>query len=143
MQGDYEGCFRIQVGALDQRIRLVAYPRHFGGRQWYFSCPVTNRPASVLWKPPGATRFCSRQTWRRQVAYASQFQGRDDRAWRGKQKINARLIGELDPHDWDLPPKPKWMRWRTYQRYVDKYNHYESVLDEGTVAVVARLMGYA
>jgi hypothetical protein len=29
---------------------------------------------------------------------------------------------------------------RTYQRYVDKYDHYEGMLDEGTVALVARLM---
>jgi hypothetical protein len=28
---------------------------HFGGRQWYFMCPVRNRPASVLWKPSGDT----------------------------------------------------------------------------------------
>jgi hypothetical protein len=35
------------------------------------------------------------------------------------------------------------MRWRTDQRYVDKYDRYESVLDEGTLALVARLMGRA
>jgi hypothetical protein len=44
------------------------------------------------------------------------------------------------PPEWDLPPKPKWMRWRTYQRYVDKYDHYEGVLDEGTFAALARLL---
>jgi hypothetical protein len=32
------------------------------------------------------------------------------------------------------------MRWRTYQRYVDKYDHYEAVLDEGTLAALARLL---
>jgi hypothetical protein len=141
MQNDYEGWFRIQLGALDQWIILVAQPRHFGGRQWYFSCPVTRRPVSVLWKPPGARQFRSRQAWGRQVAYASQFEGRDDRAWRGKRKINARLAVEREPDDWDLPPKPKWMRWRTYQRYVDKYDRYEAVLDEGTFALAARFLG--
>jgi hypothetical protein len=39
-----------------------------------------------------------------------------DRAHRGKAKIKARLIADLDPDEWDLPPKPKWMRWRTYNR---------------------------
>jgi hypothetical protein len=62
MQGDYEGWFRIQVGALDQWIVLVAQPRHFGGRQWYFLCPVTSRLVSVLWKPPGASRFVAATT---------------------------------------------------------------------------------
>jgi hypothetical protein len=65
------------------------------------------------------------------------------RAHRGKARIKARLIGDCDPDEWDLPPKPKWMRWRTDQRYVDKYDRYESVLDEGTLALVARLMGRA
>jgi hypothetical protein len=32
------------------------------------------------------------------------------------------------------------MRWRTYQRYVDKFDHYEAVLDEGTFAALARLL---
>src|SRR6185295_7158905 len=61
------GFFRIIVGALDQRITLESHARHFGGRQWYFLCPSTYRPVSVLWKPPGATRFSGRKTWRRQV----------------------------------------------------------------------------
>jgi hypothetical protein len=50
MSGKDEGWFRIQLGSLDQWITLVSRPRHFGGRQWYFMCPIMNRPASVLWK---------------------------------------------------------------------------------------------
>jgi hypothetical protein len=53
MSGPHEGWFRIQLGSLDQRIILVPRARHFGGRQWYFMCPVKNRPVSVLWKPNG------------------------------------------------------------------------------------------
>jgi hypothetical protein len=128
MSGTWEGWLRIQLGRLDQCI-MVPRPRRFGGYQWYFVCPVMNRRASVLWKPPGADRFCSRQTWRRGVAYASQFETPTDLAWRGKAKIKARLIGNLDPDEWDLPPKPKWMRWRTYDRYVRKFDGYEDQLD--------------
>ena len=91
MSGPDEGWFRIQLGQLDQRINLVAQPRHFGGRQWYFICPSMNRRVSVLWKPPGAREFACWQRWARQVAYASQFLGRDDRANRGKEKIKSRL----------------------------------------------------
>jgi hypothetical protein len=57
------------------------------------------------------------QTWGRQVAYSSQFLDRDNRAHRGKAKIKSRLIADLDPDEWEFPPKPKWMRWRTYNRY--------------------------
>jgi hypothetical protein len=118
MEGEYEGWLRIQIGELDQTIILVPRPRHFGGHQWYFVSPAMNRRCSVLWMPPGAHRFCSRETWKRQVAYASQFADPDNRAHLGQAKIKSRLIADLDPDEWDLPPKPKWMRWRTYDRLV-------------------------
>ena len=50
--------FRIAIGGFVQQIALVSRPRHFGGRQWFFQCPATHRLATVLWKPPGATKFC-------------------------------------------------------------------------------------
>jgi hypothetical protein len=65
----------------------------------------------------------------RQVAYASQFDTPVDRAHRGKAKIKARLIGTCDPDEWDLPPKPKWMRWRTYNKYAERFDRYEELLD--------------
>ena len=136
-----EGWFRIQLGSLDQRITLVSRPRHFGGRQWYFMCPIMNRPASVLWKPSGASRFCSRQTWGRQVAYQSQFNDVTSRAHGGQDRIKSRLIADLDPDEWDLPPKPKWMRWATYNRYSERYDHYDDILDRGCVALAAKLFG--
>jgi hypothetical protein len=33
--------------------------------------------------------------------------------------MKARLIGKLDPETWELPPKSKWMRWRTYNRLAE------------------------
>ena len=143
MSGPFEGSFQIKLGKLDQRIILLRRRRHFGGGQWYFLCPVTNRCASVLWKPPGADRFCSRQTWGRRVAYHSQFLSPTDRAWHGKSKINRRLCekGNLDPDDWEFPPKPKWMRWRTYQRWEERFDQHESELDRGCEKLLARLLG--
>jgi hypothetical protein len=128
MSGEREGWLRLQLGRSDQWITLTARPRSFGGRQWYFLCPVLNRPVSVLWRPPGATQFSSRQAWGgRIVAYRSQFQSVYDRGHAGKAKIKLQLIGELDPEHWDLPPKPKWMRWRTYNRLVERFDAYEDM----------------
>jgi hypothetical protein len=143
LTGTDRGYLRIQIETLDEWIHLMARPRHFGGRQWYFICPHTNRRATVLWMPPGARSFACRQRWGRQVAYASQFLDRDNRAHRGQAKIRSRLcsIGGFDPDEWDFPPKPKWMRWRTYNRAVAKFDRYESILDEGTYALMARLLG--
>ena len=134
MSDPHEGWFRIQIGSLDQRVMLVARDRHFGGKQWYFMCPTMNRAASVLWMPGGATRFCSRQTWGRQVAYQSQFNDATNRAHGGQAKIKSRLIADLDPDEWDMPPKPKWMRWKTYNRAVEKFDRYDTFIDDWTIA---------
>jgi hypothetical protein len=143
MSGQH-GWFRIQIGQLDQWIMLVSRPCHFGGRQWYFICPYTNRRASVLWKPPGAHAFACRQKWGRQVAYSSQFRDRVNRAHDGKARITSRLcsIGGFNLDEWDLPPKPKWMRWRTYNRAVAKFARYEAILDEGIFALLAKFKGF-
>jgi hypothetical protein len=141
LSGPQEGWLRLE-GDFNELITLVARPRHFGGRQWYFMCPAMNRPVSVLWRPPGARQFWSRRAWGRQVAYASQFRDPDNRAHLGKARIKARLIADLDPDEWDLPPKPKWMRWSTYNRQVERYDAYEDILDRGTFALMAKLMGW-
>jgi hypothetical protein len=135
-----EGWFGIEIGNVYQRITVVACPRPFGGRQWYFICPQTGGRASVLWRPPGANRFRSRQGWGQHVvAYASQFNNTTGRAHLGQARIKSCLTGGHDPDEWDLPPKPKWMRWRTYDRLEGRFDHYEAVLNADCAALVARL----
>jgi len=139
----HEGRLSIHMDNAEQTIILTPRPRNFGGHQWYFVCPIENRCCSVLWMPPGATRFCSRQAWgNRRVAYASQFLDSDNRAHRSKARIKAKLIADLDPDEWELPPKPKWMRWSTYNRLVDKFDAYEEILDRGIVGLMAAFLGY-
>ena len=90
---------------------------------------------------PGAKEFCSRQAWGRKVAYRSQFLSVYDRGHAGKAKIKARLIGELDPDEWELPPKPKWMRWRTYNRYEERFDEYEAIFNDGIADLMVALLG--
>jgi hypothetical protein len=63
----HTGWLQIQIGKNIQRIEVVSEARHFGGRQRYFVCPTTGRKVSVLWRPPGADEFPSRQTWGKSV----------------------------------------------------------------------------
>jgi hypothetical protein len=69
--------------------------------------------------------------------------GRDDRAHRGQEKIKSRLcmVGGFNPDEWDMPPKPKWMRWQTYNRAVEKFDRYESIVEEDTLGLIAKLLG--
>jgi hypothetical protein len=127
------GWMQIWIGAFNQRIRLVARPRHFGGSQWYFVCPATDRHASVVWKPSGAKLFCSRHAWDGKVAYLTQFGSWIDRAHLGKEKIRSKLIGALDPDEWMLPPPPKGMHNKTYERLVRRFDRYQAALDDGLI----------
>jgi hypothetical protein len=65
---------------------------------------------------------------------------RTNHAHRGKGKIKTGLIGDSNPDDWELPPKPKWMRWSTYNRYVERFERYDAVLDEGVEELWAELV---
>jgi hypothetical protein len=125
MRWDHEGTLHIRMADMEQTIILTPRRRGFGGHQWYFMCPCEDRCCSVLWRPPGGKQFRCRQGWGRGVAYSSQFLGRVNRAHRGQSKIKARLEADCDLEVWDLPPKPKWMRWSTYDRYAEKFYRYE------------------
>jgi hypothetical protein len=144
LEGIAVGWLKIEIDGRDQWIELSARERHFGGRQWYFLCPHTYRRVSTLWMPPGASSFASRQYWGRQVAYASQFLEPIQRAHRGKAKINSELcaVGGFDPKEWDFCPKPKWMRWRTYNKAEEKFDRYEAMLNKGLTDVVLRCLGH-
>ena len=63
---------------------------------------------------------------------AALFESPADLAYRGQAKIKSRLIGNCDPDDWELPPKPRWMRWGTYNRHVQRFERYDDTIEEHT-----------
>lgn len=117
------GTMRIHANWINQTIRLVGCPRYFGGRQWYFVCPVQNRCVSVLWSLPGGRFFVGRKSLGKQVAYVSQYHSPGARAHYMKDKLCDRIAGP-EADEWDVPPKPKWMRWRTYERLSKRFEKY-------------------
>ena len=134
------GSLDLSFGGRKQSFTLTCRQRHFGGQQWYVVCPKTWKHVRVLFRPLGAPYFASRHSWGPRAAYASQFLDPIGRAWRTKAKIKGRLIGDEDPDAWDLPPKPKRMRLRTYEHWEAKYDQAEDALGSHLCGVVARLM---
>jgi hypothetical protein len=122
------GSMRLLLDSLDQSIDLVALPRHFGGQQLYFLCPVTGRRASVLWLPPGESCFASRQAWGNQFAYASQFQTRTYRARSVAHEVSCRLSDkDYSPiYHVSPPPKPRYMHQGTYEKLLMRLIYAES-----------------
>lgn len=122
------GSMRLLLRSPDQSIDLVALPRHFGGSQWFFLCPVTGCRASVLWMPPGANCFASRQAWGSQFAYTSQFETPNYRAHLRAHEIHCQLTGEdRSPIYHVLPPqKPRYMHHNTYDKLLKRLIDAES-----------------
>ena len=122
------GSMRLFLRSLNQSIDLVAAPRHFGGVQWYFICPMTGRRASVLWMPPGANCFASRRAWGSQFAYASQFESPIGRAHSRAHEVSCRLSGKNYSEIYHLspPPKPRYMHCTTYDKLLKRLIDAES-----------------
>jgi hypothetical protein len=125
-RGPY-GPMRIVADWINQTIRVAGCPRHFGGWQWYFVCPRKNEFLSVLWSPPGKRFFAGRKAWGNQdFAYLSQFQSPDTRAHFMATRLCDRIGGPGASEQWGAPPRPKWMRWKTYERLSGKCEKYFS-----------------
>jgi hypothetical protein len=124
-----------EVVDIDETIYLRRFPQPYGGYRWYFICPSSNRRCSVLLKPPGGKRFRSRRGFRCRLQYQSQRLSPMSRYHRGAAKAAKKVLRKGSPEwreeyaDWVFPPKPKWMRWKTYNRQDEKAQAYEQAAD--------------
>lgn len=121
---------------LDYSVELVTTPQPFGGVRWWFLCPRTGAHVTKLHLPPGAWTFASRSAYR--LGYRSQRETPRDRALSRAFKLRRRLgaTGAIG----DYVPKPKWMRWRTYDREMLRIAEAEFVVDGHMVLTVEKLM---
>jgi hypothetical protein len=142
--GQDSGCVRLKYTSarwdgerreLDYLIQLVTTAQPFGGRRWWWICPRTGRRAVQLYLPNGAFTFASRQAYR--LAYRSQRETARDRALRRAFKLREKLGG--DDGTGDYIPKPKWMRWPTFDRKLGELAAAEELVDGHTLAFVQEL----
>lgn len=99
--------------ASDYTIDLVSTPQPFGGRRWWFLCPVTSAKAAMLYMPAGQTRFASQAALR--GSYRTQRISPRDRTMELAQDINMAMGGNGNLFD-AFPEKPPQMHQSTYQR---------------------------
>ncbi len=120
--------YRNAGESVAQAIRLNARPCRFGGQRWYATCPHTRRSAAKLYLPSGGPRFLSRHAYR--LGYRSQCEGPIGRMMLRRDRLAAR-----SGIDYDCPAKPKGMRWRTFDRIMDRIDAYD---DAWGVEMMAR-----
>lgn len=125
---------------INDQIFLVGTQPPFGGVRWWFECPRSGRRVRKLYLPLGGRHFRSHLAYR--LAYACQREAVDDRARRRARKLCLRLGG--DPDDDTYPDKPKRMRWKTYNRLMDKLvaadRLADRVADQRLIMLTARWM---
>ena len=75
-------------------------------------------------------RFCCRICWR--LTYGSQYINWWERARNRSEKIRAKLgqAGFIAVNE-GFPDKPKWMRWRTYERLKAEDERLMGVYEDG------------
>jgi hypothetical protein len=121
----------------DYRVELVTTIPPFGGVRWWFLCPRTGRLASKLYLPPGASRVAFR------MGYQSQRRGplfrAQDREARVVRKLGATYRRPLTPR----PPRPKWMRHKTYARLCGELERWQTAQDWAFVAATEGLIARA
>lgn len=99
-------------------VRVARTACHLGGTRAWFICPAARcgRRVAVLF---GGEVFACRHCYR--IAYPSTREDVWDRATRRAEVMRARLgwkPGVLN----DMGVKPKWMRWRTFDRLVGEHD---------------------
>ena len=115
-----------------EQIAISWEPCRFGGRRPYFHCPSCRRRLLYLY---GFRRFLCRTC--HGLAYPSQRERESDRAQRKANRIRVRLGGE--PGWQRIPPRPKGMHRRTYDRLVSDIVVADSITDDAAIRVLARL----
>ena len=124
-----------RVPIITNRVRLTSTQPTFGGRRWWFLCPRTARRTTKLFLPNGGWHFWSRQAYG--LGYPCQREDRFSRLQRRAATLNRQLGGEGLSTWADPPAKPKWMRWRTYER---TYERWERVVERANAVFVRQAM---
>jgi hypothetical protein len=141
--------YRVRSGGGDwqsvhQRVPIQWTRRRLGGERPWFICDVQandvycGRRVSKLY---GAGRhFACRRCYR--LGYAIQRGGPMDRAHHRLARLHRKIGAEYHGPDGPVPPKPKWMRWRTYSRIAKEIeaggDHLEAVFLAGAQRILAR-----
>ena len=55
--------YEVDGVPMDYRVFVACTEQGFGGRRWWFRCPLNNIHVTKIYLPPGARRFASRQAY--------------------------------------------------------------------------------
>jgi hypothetical protein len=131
--------------AVEQRVPILWTPCRFGGERPWFVCAVRangvycGRQVAKLY---GAGRlFACRHCYL--LGYAVQRGGPMDSTHHRLRRLHRKLGADYGGPDGISPPKPKWMRWRTYSELALEIRageeHLDQVFTAGAVRILAQI----
>jgi hypothetical protein len=125
---------------VDNDILIKQIPCHFGGSRSLFQCFRCFRNARFLYLKPLRQSFACRECTG--LMYRTQSVDDDRQSQIAIAKIQTKLAEKLDHlfDPYDVPPKPPWMRWRTYDKSLTRLNHQMDKRDELFDEIALRLM---
>jgi len=128
--------------SVEQRVPIRWTPCRFGGERPWFLCAVhcngvyCGRRVAKLY---GAGQlFACRHCYR--LGYAVQRGGPMDKVHQNLARLHRKLGADYDGPDMPAPPKPKWMRWRTYSGIVHQIQVGQARLDAVFIVGAQRLI---
>lgn len=107
---------------INQTITVTRAACHLGGTRYWLACPRCGKRAAKLYLPvdvsvrPNRKGFACRHC--HGLGYAVRNTKNKFRLTRLRQTRVETRLRERDIPICDFPPKPKYMHWRTYQRYI-------------------------
>ena len=108
-----------------QTIQTTMTPCHYGGARTWFVCSCCRGRAAVLFMRSG--RFGCRQCQR--VSYTSQSGSKQD----------GELVRYHRLHDLVQAGKPKWQRWKTFERLEERFELAFEEVNRSLMTLVQRL----
>ena len=95
-------------------VRLVSSRPNYGGARYWAACPSCSRRCAILYLVPIERRAGCRACLG--LVHPSSREGAFDRAIRRMWRHRDKLGPVARQYPTSTPPKPRWMRWRTYDR---------------------------
>ncbi len=132
---------------LSETFQLDAFAQPYGGHRWYIICPTMGSRCQCLYLPPGATKFRSRRGFKSRLQYYSQKVDAPSRLMETGRGIARKVLRAGPPkwrekyREWDFPPKPPWMRWKTYNKHYARWEWYEQQADAYLAPWILKLGG--
>ncbi len=118
-------------------VAVERTPCNYGGTRAWFACPGCELRCAALYLPPGATRFRCRTCHK--LAHGTQQMDAHDRHMHRIRVIERQLGAEGQYSPFRVPPKPKGMHWRTYQRLHEAFLKHEVERNKYLAASFERL----